>query len=104
MLGIVIIAIVCAFVTTTLIICEIHWSIQNLIRMFERNTGVLRIKAILLVPLCFMPVLLDVFITLGLAVLLGLGGMVGSMVSMVASSSIALYLFVQRRRYGWRYI
>lgn len=103
MLPVIIIGILSAFITTGFIIAEIHWSLQNLNRLLANYRGIWKVAAVPFIPICFLPVLWDVLITIGLSFLFGFSGVLGMMVSMVASSVIAAYLFFQRRRNGWRY-
>lgn len=96
----------CAFalITGVFIILEINWSIKNVMENWEKFWGPLKIFAILLSPLCFMPVILDVTITIGIGMLLGAEGMMGMAVSMIITSAIAGYLFYMRRKHNWKYI
>jgi len=95
---------VCSLMTGLFIVLELNWSIQNLMRLWNRCWGPLKILAIILSPLCFMPVILDVIITLGVTMLLGAEGMMGLMASMVVASTVAGYLYYMRRKHGWQYI
>lgn len=104
MFGITVIFGICALITGSFIILELNWSIQNIRYHWNRMWGPAKIVAILLAPFCMMPVILDVTITLAIAYLLGTSGMMGMMVSMVVTSTIAGYLFYMRRKHNWRYI
>ena len=93
-----------ALITGIFIILEINWSIKNVMENWKKFWGPLKIFAILLAPLCFMPVILDVVATIGIGTLLGAEGMMGMAVSMIITSSIAGYLFYMRRKHNWKYI
>ena len=93
-----------ALITGIFIILEINWSIKNVMENWKKFWGPLKIFAILLAPLCFMPVILDVVATIGIGTLLGAKGMMGMAVSMIITSSIAGYLFYMRRKHNWKYI
>lgn len=104
MLEMLIIGIVCSVLTTGFILLEIHWSLQNLFHLWEKYHGIWRFKAIILTPLCFLPVLWDIAATLGFSFLFGLsGGMFGMATAMMASSTVAGFLAFKRRKHGWRY-
>ena len=104
MLWVVIIFGVCALMTGGFIILKLNWSINNVMENWKKFYGPLKIFAIILAPLCFMPVILDVSITIAIGLLLGTEGMMGMMVSMMVTSAIAGYLFYMRRKHKWKYI
>ncbi len=94
-----IVFIIFGFITGAFIVMELNWSIKNV----QINTKNGKITGYLTIPLCFMPVIWDVLITIGISILLGTKGMMGMAVSMVACSMIAGYLFYARRKHHWRY-
>jgi uncharacterized membrane protein HdeD (DUF308 family) len=94
----------CAIITGVFIILELNWSIQNIMDNWKKFWGPLKIFAILLAPFCFMPVILDVLITIGVGMLLGTSGMMGMMVSMLVTSIVAAFLYYMRRKHNWKYI
>ena len=104
MLGIVVIFGIAAFVTGAFIIIELNWSVQNCMHWFEKFKGPLKIFAIPVAPFCFMPVIIDVLITIGINMLLDASGMMGMMVSMIICSVVAGYLYRLRRQHGWKWI
>lgn len=104
MLGIVIIFGVCAIVTGIFIILELNWSINNFMKLWAHFWGPGKILAILGFPICFLPVGIDVGITIGVGMLLGTEGMMGLMVSMMVTSIAAGYLYYMRRKHKWRFI
>jgi hypothetical protein len=104
MFGVVIIFVLCAAATGLFMILEVNWSINNLMRTWNQLWGPLKIFIIPMFPICFMPVILDVLLTIGITMLLGAEGMMGLMVSMMICSAMAGYLFYMRRKHNWRFI
>lgn len=103
MLWLAVISIVLAGLTGFFIVMEINWSIHNFLDLANRK-GIKRILCVPMMPLCFMPVILDVLITIGIAKLIGTSGMIGMFMSAVVCSFVAGYLFYKRRKMGWRYM
>ena len=104
MFGIVAIFGICAVATGIFMILELNWSIKNLMQTWHSLWGPLKIFIIPMIPLCFMPIILDVLITIGITMFIGAEGMMGLMTSMVICSCIAGYLFYMRRKHNWKYI
>ena len=97
MLWLSLVAIVCAVITACFMIAEIHWSLQNVLRLMEGRNVFGKLIRIPFLPFCFLPLIWDVLITIGLTMLFGMGAnLIGMMSSMVLCSLVAAYLFVQR--------
>ncbi|HLD91486.1 MAG TPA: hypothetical protein VI911_10860 [Patescibacteria group bacterium] len=93
-----------AILTGVFMILELNWSIHNLMRTWSQLWGPLKIMIIPMIPVCFLPIILDVAITLGIVTFLGAEGMMGLLTSSIMCSAIAGYLFYMRRKHQWRYI
>jgi hypothetical protein len=104
MLGIVIIFGICALTTGIFIILELNWSIHNLMATWAKLWGPMKIIIIPMAPICFLPVIIDVCITLGVTMFLGAEGMMGLLTSGIICSAIAGYLYYMRRKHNWRFI
>jgi hypothetical protein len=104
MLGIVIIFGICALATGIFIILELNWSINNLMLTWDKLWGPLKIFILPMAPICFLPVLIDVAITLAVTSFLGAEGMMGLLTSGIICSAVAGYLYYMRRRHNWKYI
>lgn len=104
MLFVTLIFAVTALATGIFIILELNWSINNLMSTWNKLWGPAKILVIPMTPICFLPVIFDVAITLGVVSFLGAEGMMGLLTSGIICSSIAGYLYYMRRKHNWRYI
>lgn len=104
MFGIVIIFGICAIATCAFLILELNWSIKNLMTTWNSLWGPLKIFIIPMIPICFLPILIDVAITLAVIRFLGAEGMMGLLTAGIVCSGIAGYLYYMRRKHNWKYI
>lgn len=91
-------------ITCLFMVLELNWSINNLMNTYNRLWGPSKILIIFMIPLCFMPIILDVVITIGVIAFLGAEGMMGLLVSSIICPGIAAYLYYMRRKHKWKYI
>lgn len=99
MFGITVIGLTCGVISIGFIIAELRQSFNN----WERLTNGLKWYEFYKVPYyaikAWMPVITDVALTLGVVWLFGMQGMMGMMVSFVASAGISGFLFFRRLLY-----
>jgi len=98
MLTILLIGIAAGIISILFLLAEIHESLQNIERLNESLRGINKLKMIWLLPMSVLPIVADIAITLFVVWLFGMSGMMGMMISFIASAVISGYLFIRRKR------
>lgn len=98
MLALTIIGLSCGLISIFMIILEIDASMNSLNNTWNSLHGIKKIAMLWLWPKCVLPVLLDVGITLSVIWLFSMGGMIGMMISLMASAMISSYLYFRGRK------
>lgn len=98
MLTILLIALFFGLVSILFLIAEINQSFRNVEEIISAKRGVYKLTLIWLVPIALLPVLLDVAITLFVIWLFGMSGVLGMLLTLMASALVSVYLFFRRKR------
>lgn len=93
MFGMMVIGVIAALVTVGFIIAEINQCFDN----FDRLTTFQKFLPWNIIS-ALSPIIIDIGITLGIVWLFGMGGMIGMVVSMIASAMVSGYLFFRRKK------
>lgn len=100
MLIITIIGLCCGALSVLFIVMEINQSIREWSKSMRSLRGIQWVKLPLITLKSWSPLLFDVALTLGVVWLFGMSGMIGTMISLMASAVISGYVYFKRRGSG----